>query len=180
MPSMIDGSWVKREFNKFDWADIENASPVSMIQIKWALPERYIDAHGNMQVVPFYALPYRLEGKGIRFFSRGWGWYFRDEVIFLKRWLETFARLGAYIHEDGSPCRLSKTDASRLETVLSRSTGPAAKSWREPGRPIYLVDLVEARLFYPANDERPFAFVPDVFERRKWTLDVIKQTGQYN
>lgn len=80
MPSMIGGFWIERGHGAFDWTDIEEASPVSLFQVRWCLPERYIDAHGRMQVVPFYALPYRLEGKGIRFFSRGWGWFYRDDL----------------------------------------------------------------------------------------------------
>jgi hypothetical protein len=114
LPSMAGGFWVKREYGEFDWADIEHASPVSMFQVRWGLPERYIDAHGHMQVVPFFALPYRLEGGGIRFFSRGWGWFFQDEVVFLKRWLERFTGLGACINPDGSPYRLSKAEAARM------------------------------------------------------------------
>jgi hypothetical protein len=81
LPSMTGGFWVKREYGEFDWTDIEHASPVSMFQVRWGLPERHIDAHGNMQVIPFYGLPYRIEGGGIRFFSRGWGWYRRDDVV---------------------------------------------------------------------------------------------------
>jgi hypothetical protein len=135
-----------------------------MFQVRWGLPERYIDAHGNMQIVPSFALPYRLEGGGIRFFSRGWRWYYRDDVIFLKRWLKTFARLGACVRKDGSPYRLSKAEANRL--------GTHAK--------FYLVDLIEARLFYPANDEMPFAFVPAEFEKRKLIYAENKRTGQYN
>jgi hypothetical protein len=164
LPSMIGGFWIKRGFDEFDWADIESASPVSMFKIRWALPERYIDANGNMQTMPFYALPYRLEGGGIRFFSRGYGWYFRDEAIFLKRWLETFERLGACVHEDGSPFRLSKAEAIRLGVPI----------------PFYLVELLEARLFHPVNDGKPFAFVPEAFEKRKMVCDESKRTGQYN
>lgn len=125
---MIGGSWARRDFDKFDWTDIEDASPISMFQVRWCLPERYIDHNGNMQVVPFYALPYRIKHGGIRFWSMGNGWYFRDEVIFLKHWLETFAKLGACVHEDGSPLQLSKGKAGRLGTT----------------NPFYLVDLVEA------------------------------------
>jgi hypothetical protein len=44
----------------------------------------------------------------------GLGWYFRDDAIFLKRWLETFARLGACVNPDGSWRRLSKAEADRL------------------------------------------------------------------
>jgi hypothetical protein len=65
LPSMIGGVWEVREYGRFDWADIENASPVSMVQLKWALPERYIDTFGVLRVVPWFALPYRLEGGGI-------------------------------------------------------------------------------------------------------------------
>jgi hypothetical protein len=164
LPSMTGGFWVKREHGGFDWADVEHASPISMFQVKWALPERYVDIHGNMQPVPFFALPSRLEGKGIRFWSRGWGWYCRDDVIFLKRWLEEFARLGAYINPDGSPYRLSKGEAGRLGTLAK----------------FYWTDLIEARLFYPANDEKPFAFVPAEFEKRKAIEAENKRTGQYN
>ncbi|HEY8649318.1 MAG TPA: hypothetical protein VIL70_00230, partial [Chthoniobacterales bacterium] len=164
LPSMAGGFWVKREYGEFDWTDIENASPVSMFQVRWGLPERYIDAHGNMQVIPFFALPYRLEGGGIRFFSRGLGWYFQDEIMFLKRWLERFAELGACINPDGSPYRLSKAEADRLGALDK----------------FYLADLIEARLFYPVNDERPFAFVPEAFEKRKLINEEYKRTGQYN
>ena len=71
IPSMIGGLWEKREDGKFDWADIENSSVLSMFRIKWALPERYVDAGDVLRTAPFYALPYRLEGGGIRFFSEG-------------------------------------------------------------------------------------------------------------
>jgi hypothetical protein len=43
-----------------------------------------------------------------------------------------------------------------------------------------MVELLEARLFHPANDERPFGFVEQVFERRKRTLARIDLTGQYD
>jgi hypothetical protein len=116
------------------------------------------------RAIPFYALPYRLEGGGIRFFSRGYGWYFRDDVVFLKRWLETFARLGACVHENGNPFRLSRAEAVRLGA----------------GVPFYLVELLEADLFYPASNERPFAFVPEAFEKRKLICDEEKRTGKEN
>jgi hypothetical protein len=161
---MIGGFWVKREYNEFDWADVESASPIAMFQIKWNLPERYIDACGKMQVVPFYGLPYRIEGGGIRFFSRGWGWYRRDDVILLKRWLEKFAGLGACIKEDGSPWKLTKGEMGRLGTDDK----------------FYLIDLIEARLFYPADDERPFAFVPEEFKKRKLIDEEYQRTGLYN
>jgi hypothetical protein len=121
-----------------------------------------------MQIVPFFALPYRLESGGIRFFCTGWGWYFRDEIVFLKRWLETFAALGACVNPDGSPRRLSKAEADRL--IVDPFTRRAG----------YLVDLVEARLFYPGSDERPFAFVPEAFEKRKAVLAENERTGRYN
>jgi hypothetical protein len=119
-----------------------------------------------MQVVPFFPLPYRIKGGGIRFCSMGWGWFFQDDVMFLKHWLETFARLGACVREDGSPWQLSKGEARRLGTAV----------------PFHLVDLVEARIFHPdpAVNEGPFDFVPEVFERRKQTLAEIERTGQYN
>jgi hypothetical protein len=161
-----EGFWVKREWSEFGWDDVEQASPVSMFKVRWLLPERYIDAHGNMQAIPFFPLPYRLEGGSIRFFSKGLGWYFRDEVIFLKRWLETFARLGDCVNPDGSWWRISKRETDRL------IAGPFA---RQRG---YGVDLAEARLFYPSNDERPFAFVPEAFEKRKLILAQIKDTGR--
>jgi hypothetical protein len=101
MPSMVDGFWVKREMGEFDWIDVEAAQPVSLIKVRCHLPERYIDANGRMQVPPFYPLPYRLESGAIRFYSLGLGWYFVDDVIFAKRWLETFARLGACVHGTG-------------------------------------------------------------------------------
>jgi hypothetical protein len=40
--------------------------------------------------------------------------------------------------------------------------------------------LSEARLFYPANDERPFAFVPAEFEKRKLIEAEYRRTGKYN
>lgn len=162
-PSMIGGVWEKLEYGEFGWADIENASPLSMVQIRWAFPERYVDEHGVLQIVPWYALPYRLEGGGIRFFSKGWGWYRRDDAVLLKRWLETFAKLGACVHEDGSPFKMSKGEMQRLGAAV----------------PYCMVDLIEVRLFHPANDERPFGFVSEVFERRKRTLARIP-TGRYD
>jgi hypothetical protein len=122
LPSMIGGFWVKRGYDEFGWTDIENASPISMFQVRWHLPERYIDANGNMQVVPFFALPYRLEGGGIRFFSTGWGWYFRDDVVFLKRWLETFAALGACVNPDGAVYRGRKP----IDSLSTRSPAKQA------------------------------------------------------
>lgn len=72
-------------------------------------------------------------------------------VVLLKRWLETFAELGAFVHEDGSPWRLSKAEAGRIGAIHR----------------FYLVDLIEANLFCPANGKHPFAFVPAEFEKRK-------------
>jgi hypothetical protein len=168
LPSMVGGVWEKKEFGKFDWADIAEASVLSMFQIRWDLPERYIDAHGHMRVAPFFALPYRIEGGAIRFFSRGWGWYFKDEALYLKRWLETFAALGACINSDGSPYHISEPVADRLiAEPVARVRG-------------YCAYLVEARLFHPANSERPFSFVPEVFAKRKAILAENARTGQYD
>jgi hypothetical protein len=168
LPSMFGGFWVKREIGEFGWDEIEQASPISMFMVRWLLPERYIDAHGKMQAAPFYPLPYRLEGGSIRFFSMGLGWYCRDDAVFLRRWLETFARLGACVNPDGSWKRLTKGEADRLiADPFARRVG-------------YGVDLVEALLFYPANDERPFAFVPDEFAKRKGIDAEYKRTGKYN
>jgi hypothetical protein len=68
------------------------------------------------------------------------------------------------VRKDGSPYRLSKAEANRLGTHSK----------------FYLVDLIEARLFYPANDEMPFAFAPAEFEKRKLIYAENKRTGQYN
>jgi hypothetical protein len=111
LSSMAGGFWVKREYGGFDWTDIENASPVSMFQVRWGLPERYIDAHGNMQVVPFFALPYRLEGGGIRFVSRGWAFITagsavasRDRFDLIGRWANVPKKLS--VHTPGPKRRL--------------------------------------------------------------------------
>jgi hypothetical protein len=164
LSSMVGGIWEVREHGGFDWWDIENADPLSMVQLKWALPERYVDTFGVLRVVPWYALPYRLEGGGIRFFSKGWGWFRRDDVVLLKRWLETFARLGACVNEDGSPYKMTGAEMRRLRTA-DRFT---------------MVDLIELHLFHPANDEKPFSFVPEAFEKRKQIETENARTGKYN
>jgi GNAT superfamily N-acetyltransferase len=87
-----------------------------------------------------------------------------DEVVFLRRWLETFARLGACVNPDGRPRRPSRAEADRLIVdPLARSRG-------------YAAELIEARLFYPGSDEKPFAFVPETFERRKLICAENKRT----
>jgi hypothetical protein len=73
--------------------------------------------------------------------------------MLLKRWLETFARLGACVNPDGSPYKMTKTEMQRLHATS----------------PYSMVDLIELHSFHPANDERPFGFVPETFEKRKQT-----------
>ena len=114
------------------WDEIEPASPVAMFKIRWHLPERYIDADGKMEVIPFFPLPYRLEKRWDHVLFAGSRLVFMDEVVFLKRWLETFAQLGACVHPDGRPRRPSKAEADRLIVdPLARNRG-------------YAVELVDA------------------------------------
>jgi hypothetical protein len=113
LPSMIGGRFRREEMPS--WNEIENASPLSEFFIQWNLPEVYIDETGEARNFLFYPLPFRLPGGGILFPLKGSGWYFRDDAIAAKRWLEKFASLGAAVSKDGLAIPISAKAATRMK-----------------------------------------------------------------
>jgi hypothetical protein len=62
LPSMINGR-IKYEKAPL-WEEVEDSSKISQFFIRWKLPWLYVDHVGNVRVVPFFPLPYRLQGGG--------------------------------------------------------------------------------------------------------------------
>jgi hypothetical protein len=165
---MIDGRF---EWKKMpSWDEIEKASPLSEFFIKWNLPEVYIDKNGEVRNIPFYPLPYRLPGGGILYPRKGSGWYFRDDAIAAKRWLEKYASLGAAISQDGLPVSMSTSAAKQMLTGDERKAG-------------FALIVAKAVVFHVSPehaDDRPYAFVQREFDERARIKGRIKATGAYD
>jgi hypothetical protein len=169
LPSMIDGRFRREEIPA--WKEIENASQLSEFFIRWKLPEVYIDKTGETRNILFYPLPYRLPGGGILFPQKGSGWYFRDDAIAAKRWLEKFASLGAAVSKDGSAVPISAKTAIRMNlSADDRKQGYAL--------------IVSKAIFFDVSAEhaqdRPFAFVQREFDERARILENNKTNGVYD
>jgi hypothetical protein len=169
LPSMIDGQF---EWKKMPvWDEVEKAGQLSEFFIKWNFPEVYLDQNGELRNIPFYPLPYRLPGGGILYPRKGSGWYYRDDAIAAKRWLEKFASLGAAISKDGLPVPISAKAARQM--CLSGDE-------RKSGFGLIVTEAVFFHVSPEHAQDRPYAFVQRYFDERARIKERIKATGVYD
>jgi hypothetical protein len=154
-----------------DWNEIENASPLSEFFIRWNLPEVYIDKIGEARNIPFYPLPYRLPRDGILFPRKGCGWYFRDDAIAAKRWLEKFASLGAAVSKDGWAIPISAKAAKRMN--LSADD-------RKQGYALIVSEAVFFDVSAEHAQDKPYAFVQGLFDERARIMERNNASGDYD
>ena len=149
LPSMAGGRWEKidtgiRYKSLMELKTvIEETSIVSMFYLDYEFPlyEHFEGDASKRIYVPWYPLFFRSRTGAIFYPRRGEGWYMRDEAVAAIEFLERFV--------------------------------PATK-WRDDGTPITnqweMKDtrfvVKEAWLFHPATDEKPFAFLEEIYRQR--------------
>jgi hypothetical protein len=142
-----------------------------MFFIRWNLPEVYIDETVEVGNILFCPLFYRLLCDGILFPRKGSGWFFRDDAVAAKRWLEKFASLGAAVSKDGLSVPISAKAASRMNlSADDRKQGYAL--------------IVSKAVFFDVSAEhaqdKPFAFVQREFDERARIMENNKTSGAYD
>jgi hypothetical protein len=112
-----------------------------------------------------------LRGGGILFPRKGSGWYFRDDVIAAKRWLEKFASPGAAVSKDGLAIPISAKAASRMK--LSADD-------RKQGYALIVAKAVFFHVSAEHAQDKPYAFVQRLLDERVRIMEKNKASGDYD
>lgn len=172
------GRWVYRDITALQYksmselrALVEAASPVSIYHVRWKFQtceKRFrasshltgIDKErregANSTFIPFFPLPYRTKTGGIVFPAKGESYAMQDDMLAAIAWMEKFVpeypRKKIYEREE---VYFEIKGAWVWEIALNSSTG--AKF-----------------------DVRPFAFLQELYSRRKAIKEESERTGIYN